>query len=66
MELTDDEIQQYANGGFVVEELDYKPDAGKAVNKKTTTSNVGYTPRTTSKPKVSVAPKIDLNTEGLS
>ena len=66
MELSDDEIQQYANGGFVVEELDYKPDAGKAVNKKTTTSNVGYTPRTTSKPKVTVAPSINLNTEGLS
>ena len=66
MELTDDEIQQYANGGFVVEELDYKPDAGKPINKKTTTSNVGYTPKTISTPKVSTAPKINLNTEGLS
>lgn len=35
MELSDDEIQEYANGGFVVEELDYKPDAGKVLNKKT-------------------------------
>jgi len=66
MELTDDEIQQYANGGFVVEELDYKPDAGKPINKKTTTSNVGYTPKTISTPKVSATPKINLNTEGLS
>jgi len=55
MELSDDEIQQYANGGFVVEELEYRPDAGKAINKKET-----------SIPKAVTVPKITINTEGLS
>lgn len=52
MELSDDEIQEYANGGFVVEELDYKPDAGKKVNKPSTT------------PKVT--PKVTISTTGLA
>ena len=55
MELSDDEIQQYANGGFIVEELDYKPNAGKTLNKKETPA-----------PNVATIPKININTEGLS
>ena len=58
MELSDDEIQQYANGGFVVEELEYRPDAGKTLNKKVAakpkttinTEGLAYRPSASTKP----------------
>lgn len=69
MELSDDEIQEYANGGFVVEELDYKPDAGKVLNKKVVTTpkpsinttGLAYKPNVSAKVK-SPNPKASVQT----